>query len=220
MKQSQRDILEFERALLSLDRSSAKRIFTDGLASGSAIETLENLVVPVLEHIGEQWEHGEIALSQVYMSGRICEELVESVLHRFDTYDTNQPRIGIAVLEDFHILGKRIVSAAVRAAGFSIIDLGQGLSVDALVDKVVEENIDILMISVLMLNSALKIKDVKAKIRQVRPQVKIVVGGAPFRLDRELWSEVGADATGIDTGEAIEIIRRLTGHWIQREADV
>ena len=41
---------------------------------------MEKLVVPALERIGAGWEQGRVALSQVYMSGRICEELVDTLL--------------------------------------------------------------------------------------------------------------------------------------------
>ena len=37
------------------------------------------------------------------------------------------------------------------------------------------------------------------------------VGGAPFRLDTGLWQEVGADATGRNSAEAIALVDRFTG---------
>lgn len=37
-------------------------------------------MVPALDRIGTGWENGTIALSQVYMSGRICEEVVDDLL--------------------------------------------------------------------------------------------------------------------------------------------
>ena len=66
-----------------------------------------------------------------------------------------------------------------------------------------------LLISTLMLNSALHIKDAIALIRESALRTKIVVGGAPFRVDSELYSEIGADAMAKDASEAVGIIARL-----------
>ena len=44
------------------------------------IEAVEQLVIPALEQIGTCWYEGSVALSQVYMSGRFCEELIDRVL--------------------------------------------------------------------------------------------------------------------------------------------
>ncbi len=38
-------------------------------------EKLEHLIIEVLGEIGDEWEDGQLSLSQVYMCGIICEEL-------------------------------------------------------------------------------------------------------------------------------------------------
>ena len=70
----------FREALASLDRVGADSIFRQALKTLTPIQAVEQVVVPALEQIGVAWEAGNVSLSQVYMSGRFCEELVESVL--------------------------------------------------------------------------------------------------------------------------------------------
>jgi len=41
--------------------------------------------------------------------------------------------------------------------------------------------------------------------------IKVVVGGAPFLFDEELWREVGADAMGRSASDAVAIVERLMG---------
>jgi hypothetical protein len=71
---------ELERALLSLDRLTARRVLLQANSQWTPIQRVEKLVVPALLHIGEEWEAGRVALSQIYMSGRICEDLVTEIL--------------------------------------------------------------------------------------------------------------------------------------------
>ncbi|RKZ49395.1 MAG: cobalamin-binding protein [Candidatus Parabeggiatoa sp. nov. 3] len=196
---------EFEQALLSLDRLAVKNLLTKFSSSESPIELIEKLVVPALNHIGFEWEAGRVALSQVYMSGRLCEEFVKTILPHADFKRKDQPNMAIAVLEDYHLLGKRVVYSVLRASGFELLDYGR-VTVDEVVSRVKADQIDILLISVLMLPSALRIKDLKAKLNQQGIAVKLIVGGAPFRFDANLWKEVGADAMGKNASEAINII--------------
>jgi methanogenic corrinoid protein MtbC1 len=57
-----------------------------------------------------------------------------------------------------------------------------------------------------MLPSALRVKDVKQGFIKAGKEVKIAVGGAPFRLDPQLWKEVGADMGGRTASDAIDIV--------------
>jgi trimethylamine corrinoid protein len=133
---------DLEQALLSLDRVRAAEIVEQAATNGSPLDVIEQLVRPVLERIGERWEAGDCALSQVYMSGRICEELLNRLLGdptqaglALTSPGRRAPRLAIAVLDDYHMLGKQIVRTVVRASGYPIEDLGR-VDVETLVDKV------------------------------------------------------------------------------------
>jgi len=73
------------------------------------------------------------------------------------------------------------------------------------------DRIDILLISALMLPSALQVKEVARLLAERGLDVKIIVGGAPFRLDRALFREVGADAAAERASEVVAMIRQVSG---------
>lgn len=198
---------QFERALLSLDRLTAQKILQQVSDADAGLQVVDAVIVPALERIGEQWEHGDIALSQVYMSGRICEELINLFLPSSAIAAQMHPPLALAVLEDYHLLGKRIVSSALKSAGFSFLDYGQ-ITTPELVDRIQSDNVRILLLSVLMLRSALQIKTLRTQLQQRGIQVTIIVGGAPFRFDPQLWQEVGADAMGRSALDAPKIVQR------------
>lgn len=200
-------ILDFSEALLALDKCRADALFQETLKNCSPIEAVERLVVPALERIGEQWDSGSVALSQIYMSGRYCEELVDRVLPPSDPDRKHQPRQAIATLNDYHLLGKRIIYSVMRASGFEMLDYGH-VGVSELREKVLADHIEILLISTLMLPSALQVKELRQQLDESGIKIKILVGGAPFRLDPQLWKEVGADAAGQSSGDAVAIVQR------------
>ena len=201
---------EFLNALLQINRTKAALLFEECYKGDANFRTLEAMTIDALEQIGLGWESGKYSLAQVYMSGVICEELVDRYLPRVDVKRQNVPKIAIGVLLDHHALGKRIVYSMVRASGFEIIDFGAGLSVEELVEKTLSEQIEVLLISTLMLPSALKVKQVKELLNGTGASAKIVVGGAPFRLDETLWKTVNADAYGKTASDIIPIIEQMS----------
>jgi methanogenic corrinoid protein MtbC1 len=197
---------QLESALLALNKIATRRLFEgSGL---TPIEFAEEIFVPALERIGTGWEKGEVALSQVYMSGRICEDLLDEFITSGTKELREHPRMAIAVLMDYHILGKRIVYSVLRASGFDLLDYGQ-VSVDELVAKVRKDGIRILLVSTLMLSSALQVRQLRERLDAAGLDVKLVVGGVPFRFDDNLWREVGADATSPTASGAVGIIKNL-----------
>ncbi|MDD5295589.1 MAG: cobalamin-dependent protein [Rhodocyclaceae bacterium] len=201
---------KFQVALESLDKLGAEALFREALAELSPIQVVENLVVPTLERIGQGWNEGTVALSQIYMSGRFCEDLVERVLPPSDPDRKHQPRSAIAVLNDYHMLGKRIVYSMMRASGFELFDYGR-MSVTELCERARADGIRVLLISVLMLPSALKVREVRETFDAQGLDIKIIVGGAPFLFDADLWREVGADAMGHNASDAVDIVQSWMG---------
>lgn len=201
----------FEQALINLDRVTAREVMMAGVASDGAFPFVSKAVIPALENIGSGWESGKYALAQVFMSGTICEELVDEILPAADPDRIKQPEMAIVVLEDFHVLGERIVYSILRASGYELKEFGHGCKVEDVISKVKQHGTKILLVSVLMLRSALQIKDLVQRLKEEELDVKVIVGGAPFRFDHNLWQEVGADAVGQDGMEARQIIDSMIG---------
>ncbi len=202
--------MEFEDTLLSLNRVAAKNIISSEFTGDNAFEVINEIISPTLERIGELWAHGEIALSQEYMASRICEELVETILPADAPSRKNMPVIGITTLRDEHMLGKRILSSFLKANGFNLFDYGD-MGPESIVQKVKDDGIEVLMVSTLMLNLAHEVKKLRSSFDNEKIDTKIIVGGAPFLFDRNLWKEVGADSMAVDATESVEKIHEVLG---------
>jgi len=204
------NLAAFTTALLTLNRVNAARLLLDAADTRPPSEVVEDLVVPALDEIGRAWEAGDVALSQVYMSARICEELVAAVPELAVPFRPDRPRIAVAALEDRHLLGKRMVQSMMRASGFAVADYGV-IDAPGLAIRAHAERIDVLLISVLMLRSALGVKALRVAFDSLGTCPHIIVGGAPFRFDANLWREVGADACGRTASDAVVLVERFIG---------
>lgn len=204
-EQKPRAATDLERALLSMDRLAVRRA-VESFGDDSPFATVDGVVVPALESIGARWERGDVALSQVYMAGRICEELLDTLLPLDPEQAARGPRIALTALHDFHLLGKRLVGSVLRANGFAVLDYGR-TEVDELVERCRADRVEILLISTLMLSSALRVREVVDALKQAGGGVRVGVGGAPFRFDTQLWREVGADGFGRTASDALSLVR-------------
>ncbi len=204
----------FEEALLNYNKLEVNKIVGHFLKEKNGMDFIDEYIVKSLTSIGDKWEKGEVALSQVYMSSRLCEEIVNSILIEKKLPIKNTCPIAIMSLESYHTLGKKIVSAVLRSSGFNLIDYGSINDPEEIINKVTKDGIKIIIISVLMYPSALKIKKISQMFHEKKAKVKILVGGAPFLMDNMLWKQVGADEMGRSAADNIVIIDR----WLKEEA--
>ena len=199
---------DFQEALLRGDRQAAATVLSMVVGDPPAMSALEELVVTALDTIGSSWEQGQAALSKVYISTRICEDLMSPYFPQSPGASAAAPEVAIAVLNDHHLLGKRIVLSFLKASGVPVQDWGS-CSEDQLVGRTLESRVRVLLISTLMLPSALKIRTVRERLRSNGFNGKIIVGGAPFRIDPTLVEEVGADATADNAMDCVKLVKRM-----------
>ncbi len=199
---------ELTDALLRIDRVKAGELFANLFDQKATFADLEAVVIGALQAIGDGWEAGRFSLAQVYMSGVICEDLMDRYLPQLAVERRTQPRMAIGVLLDQHALGKRIIVAVLRAAGYEVLDFGTGLTPVQLAEKAAAQDVELLLVSALMYNSALQVTQLREELAALGANPRVVVGGAPFRLDTNLWERVGADADGGTASELLQLLER------------
>ena len=175
-------LAEFERSLLLMDKVSAEQIIFEAATKAPPAAIASELVAEALSRIGDAWGEGKVALSQVYMSGVICEEIIDKILPPAHEQRISHPPMAIGVFEDYHVLGKRIVCSSLRSAGFELEDWGSGLTVETLIELVRMKSIKILLLSVLMLPAALHLAKLVEALRG--SGVKIIAESYFFSFTR------------------------------------
>ena len=185
-------------------------MITSRFSGDNAFELVKDIIAPALENIGEMWNCGEIALSQEYMASKMCEEIVESILPSTSSSRKDMAIVGITTLGDEHMLGRRIVIAFLKSCGFNVHDYGDMVP-EKVAARIAEDNVQVIMVSTLMLNFAYEVKKLRSILDSTGSDTKIIVGGAPYIFDIDLWKEVGAHAMAHDATESLAAICKLIG---------
>lgn len=203
----------FFDALANMDASGAKRVIDEALEVGILSGTVMlEVFCPVMERFGEMQANLEITLSEIYAIAKIGQATIEQLMSLLPAPTLTAGTVVIGtIVGDFHGMGAKIVGIFLRMAGFEVHDLGINVPSETFVDTAVAQNASIICASTLLLHTMDQIRDIHDILeeRNLTNNIKLVVGGAPFNFDAELYKTVKADATAINASDAIEAVSRL-----------
>ena len=211
-------------ALVDADRDSANAMLDDWAASRSYRAAILEILEPVLLEIGERWAHGELTLAHGYVASKIAEDILIKAVASGE-YDTEVEKArGPVILgnieDDFHALGRKMVGTFLQAAGWQVVDLGNDVTAKEFIDKAEEVDARIIGASAMMYTTAANIKKLRDEIdrRGHTGRIQLAVGGAIFKLRRELVNEVGGDGTTDSAINAPKLFDELWQKSLQWEA--
>lgn len=213
---TQKIIFEFKEALFDTDHDRAVAVIHTALENGvTPEEVVFSIIIPSIDQtINQIILDDSLCLAQHFLTAQISSDIVEEMLPLF----TKAPQvIGRVVLGtafgDLHSLGKRIVAGCLRAQLIEVIDLGVNVRPEKFVQEAVAHHAEVIAISAMMLHTARSDQGAlgvrKLLIEQDIREVSLVVGGAPFRFNPDLFSIVQADAWAPDGISASRVIGDL-----------
>lgn len=203
---------QLKEALLNFDIDNIGSLAEEALQAGDDPLALIEKLTEGVRIIGDQFEQGELFLSQLVMSAetmRVALEILEPAISK-DHTRKSEGKVVIGTVEgDIHDIGKNLVRTMLVTNGFEVEDLGVDVPASVFVEKVRETKPDILAISALLTTTMPQIEEIIQALETagLRNTVKILVGGAP--VSPEWAKEVGADEYAPDLGTAVTVCRNL-----------
>jgi len=201
-------------AILDLDADAAERLAREILDSGGdARETIDSVIKPTADEIGEKFEQEEFFLPQLMLAGAALEQAMTALLEAVPSGEGPSKRsvlIG-TVKGDIHTIGKNVVAMMLRTGGFEVHDLGVDVNTETFIREALARNVDIIAMSSLLTTTLPYQRDMIEELRSrgLRDRFKVLVGGGPAT---QAWAdEIGADGFGKDAAEGLAVVRRLVG---------
>lgn len=191
-------------------RNLARQALSEGI---SPLAAISNGFVPGIEAVGEQFAKHQIFLPDLMASAEAMQAAMAVMDVELRKQGMNRPTAGIVVLGttkgDIHEIGKQLVGTLLAAHGFRVHDLGPDVPGQAFVAKALEFRADIVGVSALLTTTMRNQKSVIEELERagLRPQVKVMVGGAP--VTRRWAEEIGADGYAKDAMAAVALARSL-----------
>lgn len=168
-------------------------------------------LVDGMKRASAMYEEGEYFVPELI----ICSDAMYAGIEELQKYlpnseGTSAGKIVIGVIEgDTHDIGKNLVRIMLETGGFDVHDLGRDVTVDAFVNYVKENDVDIVAISSLMTTTMPGMETVINRLKEegFRDKVKVMVGGAP--VSPAFAERIGADGYSKNAIEAVELAKSL-----------
>jgi 5-methyltetrahydrofolate--homocysteine methyltransferase len=205
---------QLKQAIISGDQALAVAL-TQALLAGGATprQVLDAALLPGMEVVGQLMRDAEIFVPEVLLSARVmqsCLDLLRPLMAAGEEAGMGTVVIG-TVEGDLHDIGKNLVSMLLQGAGFTVVNLGTGVTAAAFVAAVREHGASIVGMSALLTTTLPRMAETIAALKDagLRERVKVMVGGAPVT---QAWAdEIGADGYGANAGMAVERAKELVG---------
>jgi methylmalonyl-CoA mutase cobalamin-binding domain/chain len=207
-------IKAYKEAVFETDKEAAFEVVHGALDQGVTAEDIVfKVVIPAVEEMmSEITKDPDANLAQHFMTAQIASEVTERMLERFAHPPEILGRVVIGTASgDLHSLGKRIVMGCLKALMVEVTDLGVNVTPQAFVDAAVAHDAQVIAVSAMMVHTAtgpqgaIRVRQL-LKERGLEDRIRLVVGGAPYRFDNELYKSVGADAWAADGVSAGKVI--------------
>ncbi len=197
-----------QQIIMSGREGKAAEATEELLKEKAPMDIINEIVIPSLEIIGNDYEAGKTFLPQMIKSA-------EAVKRTFDVLkpiiagegkSISRGRIAMATVKgDIHDIGKNIVRTVLENYGYDVIDIGKDVSTETIISTLKSEKIKLLGLSALMTTTMVNMKPTIDALTAEDIDCKVAVGGAV--LTEEYADRIGADfycETAMDTVRAAE----------------
>jgi corrinoid protein of di/trimethylamine methyltransferase len=205
---------EMSNAVVNMEEELSAQLSKEAVESGyDAFEAIDQGLTKGMEQAGRLFDDGEYFVPELLMCADALNAGVEILKPYIKTERQEKKyKIVIGVIAgDTHDIGKNLVKLMLSSAGFDVIDLGRDVPPSMFVERAVQENAKIIMISSLMTTTMDGMADVINILNEkgIRNEFKVAIGGGP--VSRRFADKIGADGYSSNANQAIKMANELIG---------
>jgi 5-methyltetrahydrofolate--homocysteine methyltransferase len=203
---------QLTQALIAGNADTVNALTQALLAGGApAREILDEALLPGMEVVGDRMRSGDCFIPEVLLSARTMQGALDILKPHLGAGDSGGlGTVVIGTVEgDLHDTGKNLVGMLLQGAGFTVVNLGTGVTSQQFVAAVKEHDATILGMSALLTTTLPRMAETIAALQAagLREQVKVLVGGAP--VTKAFAESLGADGYGANAGSAVDGAKAL-----------
>lgn len=164
------------------------------------------------QEIGRLWQTSQISVAKEHF----CTALTQAIMARLWSYMIREESEGkrmivTCITGDQHELGGRMLADFFEMAGWDTYFFGANTPISGILESAKEHKADVLSISVTMPHLLDNVRELISLVRQDADlsELKILVGGYPFRAESKLWKAVGADGSAETARDAVKVVNEI-----------
>jgi len=199
--------------VLSGDKDLATKLILDAARNKFSVKDIYFYVLErSLKEVGRLWEMNIMDISQEHYFSNVTQQIMSQLYPYINTKEKNgYSCVSLSVNGDFHNIGIRMVTDLLEAEGWKTYYLGSNIPTQNVIKAVQERKANMLVISATMAFNLDSVSNLIMAVRTAKQckNVKIMVGGRAFNIDKHLWKTVGADGSASTAEETVKIAENL-----------
>ena len=192
-------------------KEQAAKICGEMLQNKSAMELIDEEIIPALDVVGKGFEEKKVYLPQLLMSAEAAKaafDIIKDNMQKSNSQMDKKCSFVIATVKgDIHDIGKNIVKVLLENYGFDVRDLGKDIAPEAVLEAVVSCHAPLCGLSALMTTTVAAMEETVKLIKENAPWCKVVVGGAV--LTQEYADMIKADKYAKDAMETVRYAEKI-----------
>lgn len=148
-----------------------------------AVDIIEGPLMAGMNHVGDLFGAGKMFLPQVVKTARTMKKAVAILQPVIESEKqegmTSAGKVLVATVKgDVHDIGKNIVSVVMACNGYEIIDLGVMVPAETIIQRAIEEKVDMIGLSGLITPSLDEMVHVALELEKSGLDLPLLIGGA------------------------------------------
>ncbi len=205
---------DYCESLLQSDRRTASNIIMRAFESGISVKELYRYIFqPVQWEIGRLWQINEISVAQEHFCTAATQMIMSQLYpHIFNSSKNGKKFLAASVGSELHEIGVRMVADFFEMEGWDTYYLGANTPQESIIKTIKELEPDVLGLSSTITFNLKNIKEIINTIRLngLDRKTKIMVGGYPFNVSKDLWKKMGADGYAPNAEEALKVAEKIS----------
>ncbi len=184
-----------QACLAAVERMDAKGLeaaFSQAAISLSRTVLVEQLIVPLMQKIGELWSEGSLKVAEEHIASAVVRSFLGNMNRTVESASTAPHLIVTTPSGQRHEFGALIALTTAASQGWRVTYLGPDLPAEDIAATVKQTNAKAVALSVIYPPDDPHLANELQKIRQLVPdQVPILVGGRAASAYGEVFDEIG-----------------------------
>ena len=151
----------------------------------AALSAVNYILLPAMQEVGKLFASGELILPFVLGSAEVMQAATDH-LEPYLSQDKRAKRgklLLATVYGDVHDIGKNLVRTILSNNGYEIIDLGKQVPVERIIATAVEEKVDAIGLSALLVSTSQQMPLVVDSLRERGLRIPVLIGGAAVNAE-------------------------------------
>ncbi|MEN8193967.1 MAG: cobalamin-dependent protein [Bacteroidota bacterium] len=178
-----------------------KQALDEGIAPEAILN--ESLMIG-MRKVGDKFEEGKAFIPDMLIAAKAMNAAMAHLKPFFESGEVELKGDFIigTVAGDLHDIGKNIVRMVLTGGGWNVIDLGTDVKADKFVETLQQYPNAHVGMSALLTTTMMQMETTTKAIKEVSPNTKVYVGGAP--LSQDFSDKIGADGYFPDPNKFIK----------------